>query len=286
MSAAFNRVVQQNQLALREGVKIVRNILATTPAPTGFTTNELFKLALKEAPPAEYQPPVQPTPPPVPTMHKHKKRPKLEVPEAPHPEHPVRSMSFLKRHILPFLEGQRELKKGLAERVPAHASVAAATKKGKLAQDAAGGAGSAKAKIWVWQPVDPSTLPPPPAPKEPKVVYGEEVGVGEDLGHLSKRRERARREKIRADVHAMKVAAGIAKYRERSAAGMVLRAKQAAQAERKQQREEERRAQLEGSGPHVQSTPRNPDTKDSLKAVATLFAKRRAADARPGRIIH
>lgn len=57
--------------------------------------------------------------------------------------------------------------------------------------------------IWVWKAVDPRTLKPPKARNE-KIDYGTDVGVGEDLDHLSKRRQRARLEKIRSDVRLLK----------------------------------------------------------------------------------
>ncbi|GLB39197.1 hypothetical protein LshimejAT787_0603590 [Lyophyllum shimeji] len=223
MSAALTRVLQQKQLAINEGVKIIRNIVKTTPAPTGFTTQELYKLALKQPPPPDYRP-LTPRPSPT-TPAKLVNRGgqnniKVEAPQPPHPEHPIRSISLLKRRILPILEGEQLLQKARAQRVLAHAG---ATKKGKDAQ-------RATETVWVWQPVDPSTLPPRPAPEPPKEVYGADVGVGEDWGHLNRRRQRARREKVRADVHAMKVAEGIARYRERATAGAALREKQAQQA--------------------------------------------------------
>jgi len=154
--------------------------------------------------------------------------------------------------------------------VPAHA----AAKRDQQAQDSAEGA-PATETVWVWQPINPSTLPPRPVPEPPKEVLGADVGVGEDLGHLNRRRMSARKSKILADVHAMKVAEGIARYRQRSAAGAALREKQAQQAALRQQRQEEERARLEAG---ERSAPRDAGRKERLKAVSALFSKRKAAD--------
>ncbi|KAF5383212.1 hypothetical protein D9615_004954 [Tricholomella constricta] len=283
MSAAFQRVVQQNQTALKEGVAIVRNIIAKNPPPTGYTTLELYKLAIKEQPSPEFKPPTQHT---IPT------RPKLDAkgqikqatpsPEPPNPTHPVRSMTFLKHNILPFLEGRRELQKTRAERILAHTSLPTKNvKKGKPAPD-----GPATETVWVWAPADPNSWPKQSTTAPPKEVYGEDLGVGEDLSHLSKRRERARRAKIRADVHAMKVAEGIARQKVKSEAGAALRRKQAEQAARREKREAEARAKAEvkvkAAAPlRRTSAPQVP----RAQAPSSLFAKRTEvpATSRPAR---
>lgn len=44
-----------HQTALREGLKIVRKIVAENSPSPGFTTAELFKLAVKEHPPPDFK---------------------------------------------------------------------------------------------------------------------------------------------------------------------------------------------------------------------------------------
>lgn len=56
--------------------------------------------------------------------------------------------------------------------------------------------------VWLWKLRAPP--PPPPEPKKEKVVFGAEVGVGEDWSHLNKRRQRAREEKVASDVDWLK----------------------------------------------------------------------------------
>jgi hypothetical protein len=52
--------------------------------------------------------------------------------------------------------------------------------------------------VWLWRARERPS--PPPAPKQEKLVFGAEVGVGEDWLHLNKRRQRAREEKVARDV--------------------------------------------------------------------------------------
>lgn len=51
--------------------------------------------------------------------------------------------------------------------------------------------------IWGWRLKSPQS---PSKPKSEPVVFGQEVGVGEDWSHLNKRRHRTRRESIGRDI--------------------------------------------------------------------------------------
>lgn len=116
---------------------------------------------------------------------------------------------FLKKEILPILEGNKELETIRTTRIPFNpANVTHATGKRKGKKDASqtsSAAAPAPVTVWVWKTIDPSTLPKPPAPKVIKERFGIEVGVGEDWSHLSKRRMRARFGKVRRDVGTMKL---------------------------------------------------------------------------------
>ena len=58
---------------------------------------------------------------------------------------------------------------------------------------------------WMWQPIDKSAVPARPVNDESaKVVFGAEVGVGKDWGHLNRRRRRVREEKVARDVQWMR----------------------------------------------------------------------------------
>jgi hypothetical protein len=224
------RVTAHNQNALREGLKIVRNVVASNPYPAGFTTAELFKLVAKQTPPKDFKALKLPSRPASnPKTKSGSKR--IPAPLPPRPNHPIKSMtcvhnsvcvcfflltpsfacSFLKRSVLPILEGNKELQMVRTTRIPFNpASVASRTggkRKGKQeASHAASAAAPAPVTVWVWKPVDKSKLPRPPAPKPQRKAFGVEVGVGTDWSHLNKRRRRARVGKVGRDVSSMKVA--------------------------------------------------------------------------------
>ncbi|KAF8651618.1 hypothetical protein AX16_004659 [Volvariella volvacea WC 439] len=245
----FNRVratlakpSPQATTPIRESLKIVRGIIASHPtiATNGLTTHELYKLALKEQPSKDFVPDEELVsaskkaaaaaaaaasalarggirPP------KKKGAQQQEVlpgfgPLPPHPEHPIRSMKFLKHSILPVLEGNKEIKTVRITRplnapapastsTPAQASSTSAKGKAKTAQ---GNTTSAKAAapssvtVWAWKPIDKSTLSAPPKPKPFKEPFGKDVGVGEDWSHLNRRRQHSRMDKLRRDVWLMK----------------------------------------------------------------------------------
>ncbi|RDB27620.1 hypothetical protein Hypma_003803 [Hypsizygus marmoreus] len=197
----------QNQIALREGLKIIRNVMDANPSETGWTTAELFKLAIKQPPPPDYKPEIRTRKP---IYDKKGNQIKIEV-DPPHPEHPVKSVKFLKRSILPVLEGCKEIKMMRAQRIPfnpagvARDSESKGKGKGKKeTSHASSAAPPAPVTVWTWQPIDPNTLPAPPKFKPTRKLFGTEVGVGEDWSHLNKRRERARVGKVRRDVSVMK----------------------------------------------------------------------------------
>lgn len=61
----------------------------------------------------------------------------------------------------------------------------------------------APVNVWAWLKVDKPALPKPP-PSSPKPRFGADVGVGEDWGHLNRRRQSSRVEKVRRDIWVMK----------------------------------------------------------------------------------
>lgn len=59
-----------------------------------------------------------------------------------------------------------------------------------------GSSSSHQHATFVWKLVDKSKLPKPPAPVIREPSLGVPLGLHEDVSHLNKRRQRARREKI------------------------------------------------------------------------------------------
>jgi hypothetical protein len=99
-SNAFGRITAHKKTALRESLKIVRRVIASNPYPAGFTTAELFKLVVKEPPPADFQPLYLP-PRPVPPSKGGKQ--KLPMPLPPRPDHPIKSITCVHFTRAPFL---------------------------------------------------------------------------------------------------------------------------------------------------------------------------------------
>lgn len=145
-------------------------------------------------------------------------------PAPPYPDHPVRSLtyvasrapqpthshphdSFLKRTVLEHLVRTRDVKKVHIKRVltPAEVEHRMSTMSKAQLKKTSAEALSQPVSTWMWQPVDKSTLPVKPAKDEDeKVVFGAEVGVGQDWGHLNRRRRRVREEKVAKDVQWMR----------------------------------------------------------------------------------
>ncbi|KAF8157035.1 hypothetical protein B0H34DRAFT_711749 [Crassisporium funariophilum] len=207
MSITPQLILRQRQIAIREGVNIVRNLLKENRFPNGFTNQQMFKAAVRQPPPPGFEP-YKVISPPQPKFVARKLQ-KWEIEKLPpsiaptHPEHPVRSVKFLKTEILPILEGLKLLKIVRQPRVVnIEGEVEEPLPTGKVTQQKKKKALSDME--FLWKAIDPATLPKPPAPTPPKVVVGTEVGVGVDFSHLNKRRRRARVEKVSNAVTRMK----------------------------------------------------------------------------------
>ena len=94
MSSLHHFIINQKARALSEGIKLVRGLLKSDPFPNGFTTAQLFELAVKQPPPPDF-PAFHFTglPPKVKTNKNRFAKVKPLMPWAPsHPEHPIRSI--------------------------------------------------------------------------------------------------------------------------------------------------------------------------------------------------
>jgi hypothetical protein len=106
------RVSAHNQTALKEGLKIVRKVVASNPYPAGFTTAELFKLVAKETPPADFKALKLPTRPASYARSGNKRTP---APSPPCPSHPIKSMTCV--HSLHVFFSANELCKQFSEKI-------------------------------------------------------------------------------------------------------------------------------------------------------------------------
>ena len=93
MSAIHHYIINQKARALSEGIKIVREILKANPFPNGFTTSQLFKVAVQQPPPPDFPTYRHTGLTPTPKLKDRLKKVRPIVPGAPtHPEHPIRSI--------------------------------------------------------------------------------------------------------------------------------------------------------------------------------------------------
>ncbi|KAF5364782.1 hypothetical protein D9758_009346 [Tetrapyrgos nigripes] len=197
----WSRVGPQNTTAIREGLRMARKVFANEHlSATGLTTSELYQLMLKEKPVEEFRPyDVKKN---VLGAHWKLSAPgskKTVPPLPPHPEHPIRSMSFLKQQVLPIMEGNKEIRLATATRIPTivveDVREGQSKNKGKSKPAASVAAAEAPSPVLVrlWKPI----TQPIPKMQDPNFgkdlkPEGHEVGVGEDWGHLNKRRKRKR----------------------------------------------------------------------------------------------
>ncbi|KAH9059568.1 hypothetical protein EDB87DRAFT_766685 [Lactarius vividus] len=114
---------------------------------------------------------------------------------------------FLKRTILENLVRTRDVKKVHIKRVltPAEVEHRMSTMSKAQLKKTSAEALSQPVSTWAWQSVDKSATPVRVSKDEgAEVTFGAEVGVGEDWGHLNRRRRRVREEKVARDVKWMR----------------------------------------------------------------------------------
>jgi len=187
------RLLAWPKQASSEARNIVLGVIKSHNEP--ISTRDIFKLAVKvPAPPGANAEPLTP-------WAKYLKNSK---PAPPYPDHPVRSLSYLKRTVLENLVRTRDIKKVHIKRVlsPAEIEQRKATMYKSHAKKSSVAAVSHPVSTWMWQLVDKSKESSLEGTKkdEDEEVFGAEVGVGEDWSHLNKRRRRAREEKVARDV--------------------------------------------------------------------------------------
>ncbi|KAJ8469203.1 hypothetical protein ONZ45_g16969 [Pleurotus djamor] len=184
------KLASPSPAALNEGISIVRRVIGAQ-SKSGLTTSELYRLSLKESPTSSFKPSSPPTGSRAAFIN--------PIPKPPHPEHPIYSKTFLKRAILPVLEGRREIQLVRTTRLravnqPKELAPGKATNKNATKQSAAPVPAS-PVTVWLWKPVDKATLP------QPKPKSADVSPAKEDWGHLNKRRRASRIAKLRGVSH-------------------------------------------------------------------------------------
>jgi len=197
----------------RAAIRLVRSILTDTSSP--LTTKEIYEEAVRRETGQEY-----PHPPTViagvSAQQPVKKRGVVRKPPPtpPHPENAVRSMRYLKTVVLPHMRDKvQEVEKFHTNRTLSGEEIQhRLATMSKSARKAKGDSLPTTSSVWLWKLR--ARPPPPPEPKKEKLVFGAEVGVGEDWSHLNKRRRRAREEKVARDVTWLKDLANVNRERE------------------------------------------------------------------------
>ncbi|OAX40448.1 hypothetical protein K503DRAFT_855324 [Rhizopogon vinicolor AM-OR11-026] len=188
--------------------ELVRSIIVSSTTP--LSTKDIYHLAVKKTG-------IQPVSDELPEHNVPKRESPTTVrgitrqpsTRPPHPEHPVRSLQYLKRVVLPDLVKSKDVEKFCTKRTLSQAEIEhrlqtvtkAARKEQALLL-------AASRNTWLWKT---STPPPPPKPSPSSTLSKSEllglprltaadVGVGEDWSHLNKRRQRARKGKIERDL--------------------------------------------------------------------------------------
>ncbi|KAH9000926.1 hypothetical protein EDB86DRAFT_2903987 [Lactarius hatsudake] len=193
---AAQRLLAWPKQASSEARNLVLGVLKSHNEP--LSTRELFEKAVKvpHSPGANGEP-----------LTPSAQNLRNAIPAPPYPDHPVRSLTFLKRTILENLVRTRDVKKVHIKRVLTAAEVEhrmSTMSKAQLKKTSVE-ALSQPVSTWMWQPVDKSATPVRVSKDEDaEVAFGAEVGVGEDWGHLNKRRRRVREEKVARDVKWMR----------------------------------------------------------------------------------
>jgi len=173
------------QTTTRAANGIVTRVLKFQPDP--LSTKEIYSLALKEKPSPDDL--IQSTQLKRATAWDIKQS--QNSPQPPNPDHPIRSICYLKKIVLASLLSQGKIEKIHTKRILSDAdiqqrlsSMSKSSRKNKSASL------SAPVDVWLWR-LRAERLPVPKAIEE-KETPGAEVGVGEDWSHLNKRRKRAR----------------------------------------------------------------------------------------------
>ncbi|KAI0263110.1 hypothetical protein BC834DRAFT_1043115 [Gloeopeniophorella convolvens] len=190
----IQRLLAFPKQASSEARGIVLDVIRANNAP--LSTRELFEKSVK-----------------VPAPRSSSSRPltawarhlKTVTPLPPHPDHPVRSLSYLKHTVMEDLLRTRDVKKVHVKRVLNHEEIQqrlSTMTKAQLKKSSPDTLSQLQS-TWMWQVVEKSKKPAVKAEAEVK-VFGAEVGVGEDWSHLNKRRRRAREGKVARDVKWMR----------------------------------------------------------------------------------
>ncbi|KAJ7636990.1 hypothetical protein FB45DRAFT_907955 [Roridomyces roridus] len=172
--------VAHDNAALQQGIRLVRKVIARDATKMGLTTTQIYKLALREPPPPSFALtiPAESEESSKGTRYARTGRKRIPPPEPPHPRHPVRSISFLKHHILPRIQGERYVQHVRETRT----IVQSPAKRGAPKPSKSATSDNEKT-VWLWRaarpPAQRESTPAPPRP----IVY--------DFSHMKPSKRKA-----------------------------------------------------------------------------------------------
>jgi hypothetical protein len=195
MSYPWLAQAAHNKAAISEGLKIVRKVIARDAVKTPLSTADLYKLVVREAPPPTFVNTIPSEDDSTPAVKYGKSgRRRIPAPAPPHPRHPVRSMSFLKRTLLPIIVGERSVKHVRETRLVLQSKVDPKARSARGAKQQQQAAANTSAKqpvetmIWLWQASKPGPRVEKPAPPPRPNVY--------DFSHMKASKRKAHRLRI------------------------------------------------------------------------------------------
>ncbi|KAK7021059.1 hypothetical protein VNI00_017548 [Paramarasmius palmivorus] len=214
----FSRNTPQKTAAVREGLRMVRSIMASDTSKDGLTTSQIYQITVKKRANVEFKSFLKEVGLSAAKVEQQQATNgqsgslKAPPPAPPRPLLPLKSMT----EVLPILEGNKEITLKRVMRVPTVTEQAPETTKaskkikGKGRNESNANAAPSPVQVYLWK-----NVPKPKKPVQGEVNWGPyaksfkpqwwEVGTGEDLGHLSRRRRRARVDKIGREVETAKV---------------------------------------------------------------------------------
>ncbi|KAJ6469521.1 hypothetical protein C8R45DRAFT_433471 [Mycena sanguinolenta] len=193
MSYPWLAQAAHNRAAIREGLKIVRKVVARDAVKTPLSTSDLYKLVLREAPPPTFASAIPEDDDSVHAIKYGKSgRRRIPAPAPPHPRHPVRSLSFLKRTLLPIMVGERCVRHVREKRLvmQSKADLKARSVRAGAKQQTGSNASAqpVEALIWLWQASKPPPRVETPAPPPSPDLY--------DFSHMKASKRKVRRQRL------------------------------------------------------------------------------------------
>ncbi|KAJ7154710.1 hypothetical protein C8R46DRAFT_1118170, partial [Mycena filopes] len=236
-----------NKAAISEGLKIVRKVIARDAKKTGLSTTEIYKRALREPPHPSYSLAIAPREESeedvVPEIkYGRAGRRRIPPPTAPHPRHPVRSISFLKHNILPIIQGERRVRHIRETRLVTVDKGRSGPRGSKQQQQQpAAPAKPTEAMVWLWQAMNPAKrVKEKVIPPRPPIVYDfshmkaskrkahrARTELAEKRAELEEKRRKLKadvRHKIELEVRAQRRTVGRARHEAEEAAALAAKA--------------------------------------------------------------